>query len=183
MFDKTPLRGVLHLFSESGTEGGFWAFQDERFIQPNTKNFRCIACGLFWDKERFPDGPPSTDKIPETSVRVEVFPLGKAMGCGTPQKCLQGKHVFELTSEELWSYEGLHVLQNGDKLTIFSKEDASRIAWSGEIRLVEFPVFTEDVHGFWIHADQVGVDRCTWASRFLEGYAAELIPCQAVEEN
>ena len=28
----TTLRGVLEFYSETGTEGGYWAFQDEKFI-------------------------------------------------------------------------------------------------------------------------------------------------------
>ena len=30
--DPTLIRGTLHLYSETGTEGGYWAIQDERFI-------------------------------------------------------------------------------------------------------------------------------------------------------
>ncbi len=33
------LIGVLHFWSETGTEGGYWAFQNERFISPPTKDW------------------------------------------------------------------------------------------------------------------------------------------------
>lgn len=31
-------KGVCYFFSETGTEGGFWAFQDERFMKPAKDN-------------------------------------------------------------------------------------------------------------------------------------------------
>jgi hypothetical protein len=34
-----PLRGLLHFWSETGTEGGYWAFQDERFIDPASRDW------------------------------------------------------------------------------------------------------------------------------------------------
>jgi len=33
------IRGKLNLHSETGTEGGFWALQDERFIEPPTEDW------------------------------------------------------------------------------------------------------------------------------------------------
>ena len=30
------IKGTLFLWSETGTEGGYWAIQDERFIEPPT---------------------------------------------------------------------------------------------------------------------------------------------------
>jgi hypothetical protein len=33
------LKGVIHLWSETGTEGGFWAFQDEKYIIPPTNDY------------------------------------------------------------------------------------------------------------------------------------------------
>jgi len=34
-----PLRGLLQFWSETGTEGGYWAFQDERFIDPASRDW------------------------------------------------------------------------------------------------------------------------------------------------
>jgi len=110
---KTPLRGILHLYSETGTEGGYWAFQDSRYISPD------------------------------------------------------GKH---------WSYDGLHPLNDGDQLKIFSPDNPTEVVWSGTIRLHQYPVFTEDAFGLWIHADQAGIDRQTWARWFFKNYPAELTP-------
>ena len=111
------LSGVLHFWSETGTEGGHWAFQNEKFIFPPTPN---------WPHEK-------------------------------------------------WSYAGLHVLENGDELIIYSKEVPNQIVWSGRIELIQHPLFTESAHGMWIHTDQKGIDREIWARWFIEGYPAKLI--------
>lgn len=118
------ITGVCHFYSETGTEGGHWAFQDEKFI--------------------FEDA-----KMP-TGIR--------------------------------WSYEGLHVLTDGDHLKIFNPDGS--VYWEGEIKLKRHPLFTETVDvgdedtktalGFWIHADQDGVERYKWAKPFFEEYKAEL---------
>jgi len=72
---RTALRGVLHLWSETGTEGGHWAFQDARFIKPNTSNFHCIKCYKFWDKERCPDGLPAAKDPKEILVVTRCYPV------------------------------------------------------------------------------------------------------------
>lgn len=106
------MTGVCYFHSETGTEGGFWAFQDAQHIDPSS-----------------------------------------------------GK----------WSYDGLHILRNGDRLQIYSKE-SGMLVWSGVIDLKEYPVFTqyESRYGQWIHSDQTGVDRDQWAGYFLNGCPAEL---------
>jgi hypothetical protein len=111
------LTGVCHFFSETGTEGGHWAFQDAAYITPA--------------------GP--------------------------------GR------SHPSWSYEGLHILEDGDRLTIFDREDGSMVVWKGEISLVQHPLFTEDAFGFWIHADQRGIERERWGKWFFGEYPAELV--------
>lgn len=103
-----PLRGTLHFFSETGTEGGYWAFQ--------------------------------TKKSP--------------------------------------AYDGLHVLENGDMLTIFSKEKPKKVIWSGIIALRTHKLFTRDASGHWIHADQEGIDRDIWARWFFDEHPAKLVPAK-----
>ena len=106
-----PLKGVCHLHSETGKEGGYWAFQDSRHISAD------------------------------------------------------GRH---------WSYNGLHVLKDGDRLTIFDKENPKQIVWSGEISLIQHPLFSQHAFGMWIHADQKGIEREKWATWFFKEYPAEL---------
>lgn len=100
--------GVLHFHSETGTEGGYWAFQDEQFIKP--------------------DG---------------------------------------------WSYEGLHILKDGDWLIIMSA-DSESVVWDGEIKLDQKPLFSETATNFWIHADQEGIPRDVWAQYFFKAHPAHL---------
>ncbi len=108
---KEVLKGVCHFFSETGTEGGYWAFQDNAYITP-----------------------------------------------------------------EGWSREGLHILEDGDRLTIFSPDNPTQVVWRGIISLRKYPLFTEDVFGIWIHADQENIDREVWATYFFKEYPAELVP-------
>ena len=110
------LEGILHFWSETGTEGGYWALQDQKFILPPTKD---------WPHER-------------------------------------------------WSYDGLHVLEDGNLLTIFSK-DHGGVVWSGIIKLKTYQVFTESSHGMWIHSDQEGIKREEWSKWFFEEYPAKLV--------
>ena len=37
---EDTLEGILHLHSETGTEGGYWAFQDSKFISIKTTRYR-----------------------------------------------------------------------------------------------------------------------------------------------
>jgi hypothetical protein len=39
MNELIVIRGTLFLWSETGTEGGYWALQDERFISPPTEDW------------------------------------------------------------------------------------------------------------------------------------------------
>lgn len=168
MDEQTPvnsanaLEGALEFYSETGTEGGYWAFQDKKFITPNTTLFTCKKCGLMWDKEK-----DSSDHLKnatgKASFKTNVF-------------CPPEEHEFNLSCPNFHSYEGLHVLKNGDHLTIYCEEDPERVLWSGVISLKQHPLFTQDAFGFWIHADQEGMDREAWATYFFKNYPAKLIP-------
>ncbi len=156
------LEGVLTFFSETGTEGGYWAFQDSRYILPNITRYTCKKCYLCWDKEINPSAPPVFEQLPDDDFDF-------------PEFCPPDAHQFELVSKETWSYEGLHLLEDGDHLTIYRPGSKAEV-WSGVIALKQHPLFTEDAQGMWIHADQKGIDRETWAEYFFKGYAAKLAP-------
>ncbi len=158
------LEGVLHLHSETGTEGGYWAFQDSRFIEQNTTRHACKGCGLYWDKSMSSSMPENPDyERPE----------------GWPEFCVPEEHEFELVSKESWSYEGLKYLNDGDKLTIYHPDTGDEV-WSGVIDLEQHDLFTEDARGYWIHADQKGIDRDEWAEYFFEKYPAKLEPLKKI---
>jgi hypothetical protein len=55
----TTYTGVLVFHSETGTEGGHYALQDEKFMNlPAPNQWRCPRCSTVWDKNRDPDNPP-----------------------------------------------------------------------------------------------------------------------------
>jgi hypothetical protein len=110
------LEGVCFFWSETGTEGGHWAFQDKKHIHPPDKEYPTLR----------------------------------------------------------WDYEGLWVLKDGDRLTIYEKDGSGRIVWEGEIKLHNHPLFTESAGGMWIHADQEGIDRKIWSRWFHQEYPARL---------
>lgn len=72
---------------------------------------------------------------------------------------------------EQWDYKGLHILENQDVLKIKDPETLNWI-WEGEIDLTQFGVFQEHAKGAWIHAEQRGIDRETWADYFFNKYPA-----------
>ncbi len=117
---KSPrVYGYCCFHSETGTEGGYWAFQDRRYI----KNGQC-------------------------------------------------------------SYAALHILQNGDHLTIYDKKDTKKVLWEGVLDLKSFSLFTEHTaEGLWIHADQVGTVRKVWEEFFLDEYPATLIKMSTTRKS
>jgi hypothetical protein len=262
------LEGVLHLHSETGTEGGYWTFQDQRFISKTTPSFGVYANQTVWasndpkrkgklqdDVEVFlkeewlplpdpmtkdPDyivsslfcgekrGNPKADKRlmekygfkikyaadrmnerhgkgnwhledPSTAVTSDGTRWGYGgtpstkpqRPYGVPQNGLTRATVEweddlidcviepgRLSNTILiasWSYEGLHVLKDGDHLTIYHP-DSNKKVWSGVINLKQHELFSEDASGYWIHADQIGINREIWAEYFFENYSAKLIP-------
>lgn len=77
---------------------------------------------------------------------------------------------------EQWSYQGLHMLKNGDYLTVFSKTNPRRKIWSGKLRLRDLRV---KGRVFVRIAFQFGVDPGKWWLWFEDEYPATLIPARA----
>ena len=181
------LRGFLRFYRETGTEGGYWAFQDSRFIKINATIFTCSKCYKYWDKGKHPDGPP--DIGTERIMVSQVIPLDKFINdmnnesFKAPPLCPSNKHDFQLMDQEFELFEGHHILKDGDWLTIYSKDQPQIIVWSDIIKLRHYPSFTESAFNMWIHSDQEKVDRETWAGWFLEGYPATLVPYQKINAS
>lgn len=166
---KHAYQGVCTFYSETGTEGGYWAFQDEKFIGIPDDTENCARCGYCRDYIE--------KRQPGTPIQVISFqPLLGALAGKNLNACLPGEHMWQLVSPDgRWSYEGLHVLKNGDLLTIYSPEKPEEIVWSGVILLEQFSLFTQESFGCWIHSDQIGIERETWAKWFFEEYPGQLI--------
>lgn len=162
------LEGILVFHSETGIEGGYWAFQDKQFIGIPDDTENCSKCGYMraYIEKQMPEAPVQV---------VSLQPLGAALKGLFQEACNPGEHAWKLVNPNgAWSYEGLHIIKNGDQLTIFDKSKNEEIIWSGVINLRPFGVFTQDVFGLWIHEDQIGIDRETWAKWFFEEYSAKL---------
>lgn len=63
-----------------------------------------------------------------------------------------------------WSHKGLHILEDGDHLTIYSKDNPQEEVWSGVISLRQCRPFT-----------QKGINKRTWTKWFFRGLPAKLI--------
>ncbi len=83
-----------------------------------------------------------------------------------------------ISADVQYSYEGLHILKDGDQLTVYNPKDKTKVVWSGTISLKRYPVFTQSVFNQWIHSDQQGVSREQWAEWFIKAYPAKLISRQ-----
>jgi hypothetical protein len=157
------LRGFLTFHSEVDTEGGFWAFQDERFIHADDREI-CAVCGALGDSTETSDAGDATPSITVAEV-----------GFAT-ESCPEGEHDWTLLFPDgEWDWEGLHILKDGDQLTIFDKANPDKVVWRGTIAYGPFSILRQGKRGNWIQYDQLGVDRETWARWFMEGNPAVLM--------
>ncbi|MBU4421629.1 hypothetical protein L6259_03030 [Candidatus Parcubacteria bacterium] len=154
MSKRVILKGVCHFHSETGSGGGYWAFQDKKFIQKNVPRGYCKKCGRCLTPEQW--------ECLERNKGV----LFSTTNLSIPW-CKNGKHEEEIS--DLWSYEGLNYLENGDILTIYSPNNPKKIEWRGTISLIRNT--SEPL----THTDQQGVEREKWTKYFLEKYPAQLI--------
>lgn len=141
--------GVLHIHSETGYEGLPWAFQDARFIEKNTDRFACGVCGAYWDKSERTDGPVVDD--PSYGQKT-----------GESRYCAPRTHDFVLVSDESWSYDGLHILSDGDMLTVYEESEPSRVVWSGTLSVTTRSIARD-------------IDEAVFVRWFTEGFRARLV--------
>lgn len=87
------------------------------------------------------------------------------------------RHIVNGPNGEQWSYDGLHVLKDGDRLTVFDKNDPSKVVWQGVVRLdPPAPPAGTDAALDLRHADGRVVARTEWGEWFVREYPAELVP-------
>lgn len=145
----TTFHGVLTFHSETGTEGGAWAFQDEKFMGLDAPpQFRCVRCGRVWDKDAEPNPPApmftywrddwtedgknylggyfSADKFdPDGNLGPGEFNQEwTASNNEASRQCAENGHGEweNMYPNGMWSYEGLHILDDGDHLTVENAE-------------------------------------------------------------
>lgn len=167
---KKVLHGVCYFWSETGTEGGHWAFQDRRFITENVAYGYCKNCGKWLHKQ---EGLLQVTRVHiiDQQFQEELLRTGKV-----PERPECPDNIHEEDRGNSFDYQGLHVLKNGDHLTIFDKKNPKKVIWDGVIDFAPHGLFTEHAMGMWIHASQNGIGRGTWGKWFMQEYPAKLIP-------
>lgn len=181
---EQPTRwGVTHFYSETGTEGGYWAFQDEAHVKLEPPSYGVFARTRVWDAhdpERSGVVKSITDLKGKSVVSIR---RGQVVLARVDWNDGESEDDVPVPSDRLlverWSYEGLSVLRDGDYLVIYDTDPRERadseVLWEGEIDLRRFDLFTEDARGMWIHAEQTGEDRDEWADLFFgDGRPAKL---------
>lgn len=162
------MHGILTFHSETGTEGGWYCFVDSAGMYPNTEFFTCTKCNLFWHKK---DGDPNQLNHTELEDNnLEVNNNGPL--------CEWGSHDFKAKPELSWSYDHLHYLKNGDRLTVYNKEDKNIVLFSGKVQLESVEHFTYTIFGYWVNqkpAEAMGVREHSWALWFFQEYEAVLV--------
>jgi hypothetical protein len=148
---SVTMRGICSLWFEAGTEGVYWAFQDKRFVGiPDSMRFCCVKCGRVWDKKRNECSPKrifddECDHIKDHEWKL-LYPNG------------------------LWLREGLHILSEGDLLSVFNKNEPKKILWKE--RILFDPSHTGGAHlRIGACCTRSGVLKKKW---FTENYPAEL---------
>lgn len=165
------MKGVCTFYSETGTEGGYWAFIDSKFMHIPDDTLICAKCHYYKD---YIEGNTKGAAI----VVASSTPLSEALKSGERKPCPDGEHKWKKAYPRgRMSYEGLHILEDTDVLIIFSKERNKKksVVWAGEIKLKQLGLFTDSAFGMWIHADQEGVERDIWARYFLDEHPALLV--------
>ena len=145
-------RGVLYYYNE----GSCWAFQDEKFMGLDDKARRCTRCGLIWEdyEQDEPDMLPFSEISHDESSE---FSLWARISNDSRTACLEHGHSWTLQFPNgRWSYEGLYILNEDDRLSVGDPVEPSRIVWAG----------------CWSDIKQI--DRQIWSTWFKNEYPATL---------
>lgn len=154
----------------------------------------CMDCALEWGRKRGRDVTTKTKTVTiegrtefhsETGTEGGYWAVIANDSIHGPEALVDGKCPWNSQGlcpvetgqyHEHGRYEGLHLLQDGDHLVVY-RSDGETVMWEGDIELIQHPLFSEDAHGFWIHADQAGEPRDVWSQLFfLE------LPCRLTRE-
>jgi hypothetical protein len=166
---KRSMRGSLVAYCETGSEGTWWAFMDERFSHIPDSSRRCRKCGTY------PPKKGASVLVATRSVPLSDLDENLTMPPTCEELAPPEAHEFELAYPDgRASYDGLHLLESGDALTIFDPQERSRVVWQGVVDLSSNTTYEDEIAGLWIHNRQAGVDGETWLSWFEAGFPATL---------
>jgi hypothetical protein len=77
---------------------------------------------------------------------------------------------------EQWSYEGLHILEEGDYLIIYHPVDPDEIMWEGTISATSVLLNKLGFASALNHPKNLNIDVNKWERFFMRHYPAILIP-------
>lgn len=176
-----PITGVCSFENEGFGALPYWAFQDSRYIQKNAHRGFCKKCGKWLRAQKgdviriLKTVTLSVDDIKKILNLEEL--TGSAREALSKEiderpECPDGTHEEDIG--DLWSYDGHHRLNNGDFLTIFSKENPEKQVWSGAIDLQSELIVTPHTLSGKTIAPQKGMDYNIWFKYFIDEYPATL---------
>jgi hypothetical protein len=169
------IKGFTYFYAETGTEGGYWAVQDEKYITYTKGGHDLLPLYISQKVKDNTGRQGKIIKVPKSWHPVDIYDVTIEWDDGTTS--IQ-KNIDTLACG--WDYKGLHTLKTGNYLKIFEK-DGTTVKWEGKIKLIDLGLFTDDAFGLWIHQDQEGITREDWAKMFLTEYPCELSNTGKVE--
>lgn len=176
------ITGRLNFHSETGTEGGYYTVQDSNYISHIAPDFGVFRGETIFD----PNDLMRTGKVIE-SWRQDGTPFQSAQKGDIAFLDIDWddkEHDIAVPScnvrVERWSYDGLTYLNDGDRLTIFTRGVGSAALWCGVVELLEQDPYGNDSYtpfGLACHHKPLNTKPVTndqWSQWFLEGRFATL---------
>ena len=195
---EQTLKGRLHVHFEQGYEGPPWAFQDKKYITANESFFSCTQCNLYWDKNKhktyeelvaflvkyYKDRNKRFGlelKKPRSKVKSVDIKRLRQEGVNHLLSISGCDHDWRKTSEKIWSYDGLHILELGDNLRVVKPGPKPETLFDG---VIKFGSSSGGPMPFWFPR---GISKEDWTKLFQEPLIgdyilkAELVPAASLE--
>lgn len=148
------LKGICNFYFDQGYDG-CEAFQDSQFVAKDVPHGYCKKCGMWMTGTIGRNGGTHA---------LSIYTLDDSHVSTQNPDCPEGAHEEEI--RDVWQMAGFHVLKNGDKLEVYSRNNPEELVWSGIVD------FANDCDG---HRYQKGLDKRLWARWFFNEYPATLI--------
>lgn len=173
--------GRLHFFSETGTEGGYYAFQDMESIDYVKSEWAIFKGRTVYD----PDDPMRSGKVVEsyTSAGSEIKTSKIGDISFMTVEWQEGEQEQFRRSDsvlvEKWSHGGLTLLLPMDGLTVYQKGVGSAVLWAGNVEMErQDPYHPESYTAFGLTSHYrpmlSDIDPDSWSQFFIEEKYATL---------
>lgn len=177
---NNSLEGILD-FNHEGIKETAWCFQDKNFINLVQVKYPLIGGTVYDSNNHNRKGKilssETLRKGKWLSIEDEGFGLKDITRAtvewqdGIIEKKRYSKDLLELK----WCYNGMHILENGDDLTIYHPKTKKEV-WSGLIEFREPKPFQDYLDAVLVPSDSMNVKQETWLKYFLKNYPAKLNP-------